>query len=341
MWSFNEIIDLGFLDFIKEIRDIFGYTELADHARYGQYLAGVFTMLFMAVKSYGMIVGDRQWEIMPLLRPFAIGLVIMNWGAFLALIDVPLRGVSRISEDGFRKKVEQTQTEYQLVMQLTNELGMKMINGAMEVNQNSEQQEQGVFEKLGVSLSKMASLIEGARIMVMGLLKFIPKLWMSGLCHWIYQFCFYGVMFIQQIFLVILGLLGPYAFAISILPGFSDSYIQWISRYISVSLYSLIANIIATVSMFGMNYTNRADIETLQQILDDEEHYISWLFQSDFTFTMPALMMLLGGLMMFTIPAISTWIVSTSGLGNALGNSVRGGQALGMLARKAVTGGVA
>ncbi|GJM64701.1 hypothetical protein [Persicobacter diffluens] len=325
MFSFSELFDLEFLKFIREIRNIFGYTELMEHARYGRYLAGVFTMLFMAVKSYGMIVGDRDWEIMPLLRPFAIGLVIINWGSFLIILDGPLNGLSRLGEVQFERKIETIKADHKLVRDLSVELSMKLLTGTLEVNGGSEKEEKGFFEKLGVDLSRIGEMISGAGILIVSLLKQTARDAGTDLAHSFYQIAFYLILIIQQVFLVMLGLLGPYAFAMSILPGFSDSYIQWIARYISVSLYSFVAYTIALMSMFMMDYANRSNISALQQILDNEEHYISYVHQMNFSMSLPAMSFIIGALLMFTVPTVSTWIVSTSGLGNALGNVIRAG----------------
>ncbi len=42
-----------------------------------QALAAIFMIIFFAIRSYEMMVGDKKMEIMPLLRPFGLAMVIL------------------------------------------------------------------------------------------------------------------------------------------------------------------------------------------------------------------------------------------------------------------------
>src|ERR1700679_2890581 len=54
-----------------------------------QALAAIFMIIFFAIKSYEMMVGDKRMEIMPLLRPFGLAMVILWWSAFTQVIAYP------------------------------------------------------------------------------------------------------------------------------------------------------------------------------------------------------------------------------------------------------------
>src|ERR1700678_805765 len=54
-----------------------------------QALAAIFMIIFFAIKSYEMMVGDKRMEIMPLLRPFGLAMVILWWGAFVKVVAYP------------------------------------------------------------------------------------------------------------------------------------------------------------------------------------------------------------------------------------------------------------
>src|SRR6201996_8989299 len=54
-----------------------------------QALAAIFMIIFFAMKSYEMMVGDKKMEIMPLVRPFALAMVIIWWGAFVKMVAFP------------------------------------------------------------------------------------------------------------------------------------------------------------------------------------------------------------------------------------------------------------
>src|SRR6201992_2950917 len=54
-----------------------------------QALAAVFMIIFFAIKSYEMMVGDKKMEIMPLLRPFGLAMIILWWGPFVKVVAFP------------------------------------------------------------------------------------------------------------------------------------------------------------------------------------------------------------------------------------------------------------
>jgi len=54
-----------------------------------QALAAIFMIIFFAIKSYEMMVGDKKMEIMPLLRPFGLAMIIIWWGAFVQVVAYP------------------------------------------------------------------------------------------------------------------------------------------------------------------------------------------------------------------------------------------------------------
>src|ERR1700752_2266002 len=54
-----------------------------------QALAAIFMIIYFAIKSYEMMVGDKQLEVMPLLRPFGLAMIIIWWGAFVKMVAFP------------------------------------------------------------------------------------------------------------------------------------------------------------------------------------------------------------------------------------------------------------
>ena len=79
-----------------------------------------------------------------------------------------------------------------------------------------------------------------------------------------WQVCTYFVFFHKSLFTGILVILGPLAFAFSVYPAFRDAYIQWIARFVSVSLYSCIAYIVLSISLVVMQYGIEREIEILE-----------------------------------------------------------------------------
>ena len=148
-----------------------------------------------------------------------------------------------------------------------------------------------------------------------------------------FQVCSYVIFFVQIIFGAILVLLGPFAFAFSVLPGFKDAYIHWIARYISVSLYSTIGYIVMSLCMVVVQYGIERETELLRYILRNEAAFILYVSQNDGGANFFIVSLLLGALVMLTIPVISTWIISTSGVSHAISQMTLGARKAMMMAK--------
>jgi hypothetical protein len=69
-----------------------------------QALAAIFMIIFFAIKSYEMMSGDKQLEVMPLLRPFGLAMVILWWGAFIKVVAFPTDLVANQTEQMFNSE---------------------------------------------------------------------------------------------------------------------------------------------------------------------------------------------------------------------------------------------
>ena len=56
----------------------------------------------------------------------------------------------------------------------------------------------------------------------------------------IFQMSYYGILVAQRIFLTILAVFAPIMFALSIVPPWSSAWSQWISKYLSLSLWGFV-----------------------------------------------------------------------------------------------------
>ena len=105
-----------------------------------------------------------------------------------------------------------------------------------------------------IDFSAIGDKIAGLYVYVVAKVKMIMFNIIEFIVVTFWQVCTYFVFFLQIIFTGILVILGPLAFAFSVLPAFRDAYIQWIARFVSVSLYSCIAYIVLSISLVVMQY---------------------------------------------------------------------------------------
>lgn len=289
-----------------------------------QALCAIFMLLYFGIKSYGMIAGDERLEIMPLLRPFALAMVIMLWSPFIDLINFPLEVVSDKSRALFDDRIDAVDAVSKQRMALIDSVAIRLIESSTEL----EEVQQGAndaawYESLGIDFNVLFDQMKGYFILIMAKFRFFFVQIIEYLVITIFQLCSYLIFFLQIIFAGILIILGPFSFAFSVLPGFKDAYIYWLARYISVSLYSAIGYIIMGLSMVLVQYGMEREIELLRYVLNNEAAFIFYVSQNDGGSNFFIVTLLIGGLTMLTVPIISTWIISTSGVGNALSTMSR------------------
>jgi conjugative transposon TraJ protein len=128
---------------------------------------------------------------------------------------------------------------------------------------------------------------------------------------------------VRTFFLIVLAILGPIAFAISVYDGFQSTLTQWISRYISVYLWLPVSDLFSSIL---------AKIQVLMLQNDISELQSNPNFSIDASNTIYIIFMIIGIVGYFTIPTVAGWIISAGGMGAYSRNVVRAG---------AIAGGVA
>lgn len=136
------------------------------------------------------------------------------------------------------------------------------------------------------------------------------------------------IIIFQQIYLIILCLVGPLAFALSIFPAFQSGLYTWLAKFINVSLWGLIANILRV-------FTNQ--LRGLVPV-----GYSNFNPEDVSTHGLLSLLYVLVALCYFFIPTLADMIVqSGGGMGDISGSVSRNAKkASKWVARKIATSGV-
>src|ERR1700761_6595486 len=84
----DAVYETGVMVFLKGLKNsIWSHFDL--FISDAQALAAIFMIIYFAIKSYEMMVGDKKMEIMPLLRPSGLAMIIIWWGAFVKVVAYP------------------------------------------------------------------------------------------------------------------------------------------------------------------------------------------------------------------------------------------------------------
>ena len=147
----------------------------------------------------------------------------------------------------------------------------------------------------------------------------------------IFQMSYYGMLVAQRIFLTIMATFAPIMFALSIVPPWSNAWSQWISKYLSLSLWGFVVYMCLYYIDFILMYNLRADIKAYESLLQGTVN--SWDqigalgLQGIGSNCMYAMGMLVGAYVLRFVPEVASWLIPggiSSSAGTAAGSTATG-----------------
>jgi conjugative transposon TraJ protein len=291
--------------------------------------------LYIGARIWSHLAQNESIEVFPLLRPFAIGMAIIMFPVTLSVINGflnPITLATRDMVDGSNANIEALLKQKQEVLKATKKYKWYVEpNGKDAWMTENVDPEADFLDKVGFDIQFSMQRFEYN-------LRMTIKQWMYEVLRVLYEAAALCINTIRTFFLIVLSMLGPVAFAISIFPGFSQTLTHWLARYINVFLWLPVANVFGSILGFIQEEMIKLDIF---QITDGGDTF--------FTATDTAFLvfMVLGIVGYFTVPTIAGWIITAGSWGGAVRpvntiTSMVAGGAAGMAASGAgtVAGGV-
>jgi len=323
------VYENGVMAFLKDLKgSIWNHFDL--FITDAKALAAIFMIIFFAIKSYEMMVGDKELEIMPLLRPFGLAMIILWWGTFVKVIAFPTDTVEAQTDVMYNDeqiRVDDLRLERaNLMLAVANSLYTFQAQTDVAEKESDTwygQAWDSVTSTVKQGISDVVSpLLELKNRLTVGMqLLFTQLLELAGI--WILRIAVYVIFMLQVIYSSILVILGPFAVAVSILPAFRDSFSTWIARFVAVNLYSGIGYLIMYICGLMQEYALTSEISKYQELVGKDGtaanlEKMAWFAGNGvLSFGTVIIVFLIGAICMFTVPSISTWIISTSGISSA------------------------
>ena len=266
-------------------------------------IAGLGALFYVAYRVWQSLSRAEPIDVYPLLRPFAIGLCIMFFPS------VVLGTINSIMSPVVQGTNGMLQSET-LDMQKYAEIKDKLEYEAMRRNpETAYLVDNEIFEEkldqLGITdVGEMAGMY-----IERGLYQ--TKKWIREAFREVLEIIFKAAALIIDVirtfFLIVLSILGPLAFAISVWDGFQSTLTQWITRYISVYLWLPVADLFSTILARLQSLMLQSDIERMQTDPN---------FSLDSSDAIYIVFLIIGIVGYFTIPTVAGWIISAVGMGN-------------------------
>lgn len=276
----------------------------ADMAAVAKGLAGLGALFFVAIKVWQALSRAEPIDVYPLLRLFALGLCIMFFptmvlGTINAVLSPIVQGTHSILENQVLD-LNDLQAKKDL---LEKEAMLRDPETAYLV---SNEEFDKKLEELGWSLSDVATMTAMYMDRQAYKVEKAVKEWFRNLLEVLFQSAALVIDTIRTFFLIVLSILGPIAFAISVWDGFGATLTQWITRYVSVYLWLPVADLFSSMLARIQSLIIERDIE----MLADPS------FIPDTSNTVYIIFMIIGIVGYFTIPTVTGWIIQAGGAGN-------------------------
>lgn len=269
-------------------------------------IAGIGALLYISYRVWGSIAKAEPIDVFPLLRPFAIGICILF---FDTLVIGGINGIMSPVVGASHRLMNGQTFDMQKFREDKDELEKQTASYVCDglASEESHDEVLAQMEELG---------LDGGDLMTLRQMNAENRDWslrgiftrvLRWLLEFLFEFASLAIDTIRTFYLVVLAILGPIAFAISVYDGFQGSLTSWIAKYVSVYLWLPISDIFGAVLA-------RLQVLSLQKDIEMMHTDLTYSFSADNGVYLVFLFIGICGY--FTIPSIASWIVQASGFGS-------------------------
>lgn len=316
-----------------------------------------------AYEAWMMILGRRGIDAMKILRIIVICLCIGQSSTIVEMCRFPGDELQKLTKkeaakknddvDKKEKEVAEYQTHY--VDSLRSKLSKLDEDRAAQRERDFQEasKDMGILDKIGASIdnwkegmsdkfntwAKATAATAETKVAELAndIIRFIGEV--------IFQMIYYGMLVGQSVFLNVLGMFAPMAFAMSLAPPFKSAWSQWLSKFLSVSLWGFLVFMIVYYVDYLLIFYLQQDLEAYKGLLGSKQ-FGSWDqigtlgIQAIGTTCMYVVGLLAGAKIMAMVPEVCSWLIP-GGVSSSMGQASAGvAAAAGGFAGSAAKGGI-
>jgi conjugative transposon TraJ protein len=309
MQSFHAVLDELYDEMMPMCSNLMGV---------GQGIAGFAALWYIAARVWKHLASAEPIDFYPLFRPFVIGFCITIFPSVLAMIN----GVMKPTVTATAAMVENSNQAIGVLLQKKEEAIMTTDAWQMYVGEtgdgnrerwykythdDGDPDDESFFEGIGNDIRfAMSKASYNFRNSV--------KEWMSEILQILFQAAALCINTLRTFQLIVLSILGPLVFGISVFDGFQHTLKTWLARYLNIFLWLPVANI------FG-GIIGKIQEKMLEIDIDQIGNYGDTFFsRTDMAYMV---FMIIGIIGYFTVPSVANYIVHAAG-GGALTQKTTG-----------------
>jgi len=272
-------------------------------------IAGLAAVFYIGNKVWGSLSRAEPVDLYPLLRPFVLGFAISIFPSVISLFN----GVLQPTVSGTAAIVNDSKDAIATLLQRKEDALKQSNDWQMYVGPDGSgdiaKWEQlsgeaddgfmsGISNRVKFEMSKMAYNLKNS-----------IKVWLSEILQVFYEAAALCINTVRTFYLIILAILGPLVFALSIFDGLHHILVNWIARYVNIFLWLPIANIFSSLINQIQQEMIKLDIQQIQATGN------TTFGPTDAAYLVFLLMAIVG---YFTVPTIANHIINPGSAGKHL-----------------------
>jgi conjugative transposon TraJ protein len=273
----------------------------------GRGIAGFAALWYIASRIWRNLANAEPIDFYPLLRPFALGLAILLFPYVIAMMN----GVLKPTVTGTAAMMTSSNDAIAYLLKQKEDAIKKTITWQLYGDEGTHGKWYRYTYPDGEEESGLDLLSNGIKFLMAKTaygIKNAIKQWMSEILHILYEAAALCINTLRTFYLIVLAILGPLVFGLSVFDGLQNTLTVWIARYINVFLWLPVANIFGSIIAKIQENMLRIDIEQIELYGD------TFFSASD---TGYIIFLIIGIIGYFTVPSVANYIVHAGG-GNIL-----------------------
>ena len=281
-------------------------------------------LLALCVGSYEcwmMMLGRRGMDVMKLFRIVGISICISCSSYICSALQTPGKGLEATTKAmaksknkevaAFELKVAQKQGQYLERLRAVQD-SIATAQQVAAIGEDANWWDKLIYnvENLGNTINnyaQRAAVAAETKVSewINDVIRFVGEL--------IFQMSYYGILVAQRIFLAIMAIFCPIMFAMSLAPPWNSAWSQWMSKYLSLTLWGFITYMCLYYIDFILLYNLQQDMIAYEHLLNGSVNSWSQIgalgLQGIGSNCMYAMGMLVGAYIIRYVPEVASWLI--------------------------------
>lgn len=278
----------------------------------GQGIAGFAATWYIGSRVWKHIANAEPIDFYPLFRPFVLGFCIMAFPSVLAMINGVMKPTVTATAEmvkGSKDAIATLLKQKEEALKKTDRWQMYVGDGQdgdrnrwYQYTYGEDPTKEGVIDGIGNSVRfAMEKASYNFRNSI--------KEWMSQVLNVLFEAAALCIDTLRTFQLVVLAILGPLVFGLSVFDGFQHTLSAWLAKYLNIFLWLPVANIFGAIIGKIQEQMIKLDLGQLDKAGD------TFFSSTDIAYLV---FMIIGIVGYFTVPSVANSIINAGGAGSML-----------------------